>query len=259
MKLFKLVVVVLILWPVSLLADEQQKQIDAVSKLIEQRLPSVQIQHIAPSVVPGLYEVMASGQLLYISEDGKYLINGRLFDITNGIVNLSDQTKERIDAQKNPYRKAELAKLPNDDFIVFKADDEKFRISVFTDVDCGYCRQLHREMENYNDLGITVQYLGFPRAGIGSPSHAKLRSIWCSDDPNAAMNKGKIQREFGSATCDDPLAEHMNLVRNFGISGTPAIILQSGRLLPGFVPPAQLLQMLEQDAENAQKVSSAGQ
>ena len=259
MKLFKFVVVALAFLPAALLADEQQDKTDAVSKLIEQRLPSVQIQYIAPSVVPGLYEVMASGQLLYISEDGKYLINGRLFDITNGIVNLSDQTKERIDAQKNPYRKAELAKLPSEDFIVFKADDEKYRISVFTDVDCGYCRQLHREMENYNDLGITVQYLGFPRAGIGSPSHAKLRSIWCADDRNAAMNKGKIQREFGSDTCNDPLSNHMNLVRNFGISGTPAIIMGSGRLLPGFVPPAQLLEMLEQDAANASKDSSTGQ
>lgn len=259
MKLFKLVIVSLIVWPLTLLADDQKDKTDAVSKLLEQRLPSIEIQYIAPSVVPGLFEVMASGQLLYITEDGNYLFNGKLFDITNGIVSLSDETKERIDAQKNPYRKAEIAKLSNEDFIVFKAANEKYRISVFTDVDCGYCRQLHREMENYNDLGITVQYLGFPRAGIGSPSYAKLRSIWCADDRNEAMNNGKIKRQFGTDTCADPLSDHMNLVRNFGISGTPAIILDSGKLLPGFVEPVKLLEMLERDAATADRNISAGQ
>jgi thiol:disulfide interchange protein DsbC len=232
-------------------AETDQEKMDKVKEALTRSLSDINVEYIAPAPVKGLYEVMASGQLLYVTENGKHLINGRLFDITNGIKDLTQEAVARVDSLKAPMRLEALAEVNEDDMIIFKAAQEKYQITVFTDVDCGYCRALHREIPNYNDMGITVRYMGFPRAGIGSTSHAKLRSVWCSDNQQAAMDKAKIDREFGTDTCDDPLVEHMKLVRTFGITGTPAIILESGRLLSGFVRDNdEFLKMIKQDHES---------
>ncbi len=246
----------LLLAAVGLSADDTEKT-DELKALLESRLNKFEVEYIAESAIDGLYEVFSQGQLLYVTKDGNHLINGSLFNITDGIVNVSEETKQRIDELKYPLRRELLAKVSDQDMIVFAAENEKHRISVFTDVDCGYCRKLHREIEQLNDLGITVRYLGYPRAGIGSSSHIKLRSIWCADDPNAAMTRGKIDREFGTDTCDDPLVDHMKLVRQFGLSGTPAIIFESGRLVPGYVEAPRLLRILNEDqAAYAAKTNS---
>ena len=262
MKYTLLLIMTLVVSPMTAIADDDNT--DKIKALVQSRLANFEVEYISESAVNGLYEVYAQGQLLYVTADGNHLINGSMFNITNGIVNLSEETKQRIDEQKYPLRRDKLAGVDEKDMIVFAAENEKHRISVFTDVDCGYCRKLHREIEQLNNLGITVQYLGYPRAGIGSSSHVKLRSIWCAADPNSAMTKGKIDREFGTDTCDDPLIEHMQLVREFGLSGTPAIILESGRLIPGYVEAPRLLKMLDQDqatfaAKNAAQESTSGQ
>ena len=262
MKFTLFLIMAIILSPLSVFAEDDKT--DKIKELLESRLSNFDIEYISESEVSGLFEVYAQGQLLYVTSDGNHLINGSMFNITDGIVNLSEQTKQRIDEKKFPLRREKMAEVDEGDMIVFAAEEEKHRISVFTDVDCGYCRKLHREIEQLNELGITVQYLGYPRAGIGSSSHVKLRSIWCAADPNAAMTKGKIDREFGTDTCDDPLIEHMKLVRDFGLSGTPAIILESGRLIPGYVEAPRLIKMLDQDQaafaeQNAEQDSNSGQ
>ena len=225
----------------------EKKQLALIQQQIEKNIPSINIESIGKSRMPGIYEVMASGQLLYISEDAKFLISGKLFSINNGITDLTAESMERLELVKAPSRREKISAVNQDDMIIFKAADEKHRITVFTDVDCSYCRKLHKEMDNYNKLGITVQYLGFPRAGIGSPSHRKLQTVWCAEDQLEAMNKAKIDRTFGSDTCDDPFEKHLKLVREFGLTGTPAIILKSGRLIPGFIDPKRLLTMIKDD------------
>ncbi len=226
---------------------DEKKQLALLQQQIEKNIPSVNIESIAKSRMPGIYEVMSSGQLLYVSEDGKYLMTGKLFSITNGITDLTAESMERFELLKAPSRRDKINAINKKDMIVFKAADEKYRVTVFTDVDCSYCRKLHKEMKNYNKLGITVQYMGFPRAGFGSPSHKKLQTVWCADDPLDAMNKAKIDRTFGNNSCEDPLEKHLQLVREFGLNGTPAIILKSGRLIPGFVEPSKLLTIVKDD------------
>lgn len=225
----------------------EKKQLALIQQQIEKNIPSINIESIVKSRMPGIYEVMASGQLLYISEDAKFLISGKLFSINNGITDLTAESMERLELVKAPSRREKISAVNKDDMIIFKAADEKHRITVFTDVDCSYCRKLHKEMDNYNKLGITVQYLGYPRAGIGSPSHRKLQTVWCAKDQLEAMNKAKIDRTFGSDTCEDPLEKHLKLVRDFGLTGTPAIILKSGRLIPGFIAPKRLLTIIKDD------------
>ncbi|MCP4274616.1 MAG: DsbC family protein [Gammaproteobacteria bacterium] len=225
----------------------KNEQLDFLQQQIEKKIPGVKVDSIRKSKMPGLYEVMSSGQLLYVSKDAQYLISGKLFSISNGVRDLTAESMERFELIKAPSRREKINAINEKDMIVFKATDEKYRVTVFTDVDCSYCRKLHKEMKNYNKLGITVQYMGFPRAGIGSPSHKKLQSVWCADDPLDAMNKAKIDRTFGSNTCDDPLEKHIRLVKEFGLTGTPAIILKSGRLIPGFIDPRRLLTLVKDD------------
>jgi len=254
-KLFRLILVVcLIPTTLNLFAEESQPvddqtEVENVKQQIEKNIPNITIDSVTKSRMPGIYEVLTSGQILYVSEDAKYLISGKLFSIENGIKDLTEESMQRVDMKMAPMRRDKVSAVRSEDMIIFKAPEEKHRITVFTDVDCAYCRKLHKEMDNYNKLGITVQYMGFPRAGLGSPSHKKLQTVWCAKDPVAAMNKAKLERAFGTDTCEDPLASHMNLVRQFGLNGTPAIILKSGRYLPGYLEADQLLAILEQDNE----------
>jgi len=233
--------------PADNLVENNVSDIATIQEKIEKNIPSIKIEAVNKSDMPGVYEILSSGQLLYVSEDGKYLISGKLFSIENGIKDLTAASMERIDMLKAPKRRDKIKAVSDKDMIIFKAPDEKYKVTVFTDVDCSFCRKLHKEMDNYNKLGITIQYMGFPRAGIGSPSHKKLQSVWCADDPLEAMNKAKNDRVFGSDSCDDPLTEQYKLVREFGLNGTPALILKSGKLLPGFVTPNQLLAIIKED------------
>ena len=249
-KLFKAILITCLIPLGSALiaeTDLEQEKLDAIKMKIEKNIPSIKVDVITKSRMPGIYEVLSSGQLLYISEDAKYLISGKLFSIEKGIRDLTQESMALIDMKVAPVRRDKVSAVKESDMVVFEAADEKHRITVFTDVDCGYCRKLHKQMDNYNDLGITIQYMGFPRAGLGSSSHSKLQTIWCAADRKGAMNKAKLNRTFGTDSCDDPLAEHYKLVKEFGLTGTPALILKSGRYLPGYLDPDKLLQTILKD------------
>ncbi len=240
---------------VNIFADKKE-DMEVVKQQIEKNLPNVNIDYINESPIEGVYEVLSSGQMLYVSKDGRFLISGKLFQIDDGIRDLTQATLDVIDMKVAPSRREKINAVEKSDMIIFKAADEKHRITVFTDVDCAYCRKLHKEMSRYNDLGITVEYMGFPRAGLGSASHKKLQTVWCADDPKLAMDRAKIDRKFGTASCDDPLSNHFKLVRAFGLSGTPAVILKSGRLMPGYADAKRMLSIIEEDEALLEKMES---
>ena len=185
----------------------------------------------------GLYEVTFGSQLFYATEDGRYLIQGNVLDL---------KTREDITARRQgELRLAALDRVGEDSMIVFRAPKEKHVITVFTDIDCGYCRKLHREVGEINDLGITVRYLFFPRSGPNTPSYFKARTVWCSQDRNKALTEAKQGKSLPSKTCDNPVDEHLRLVREFGLNGTPAIVLEDGSLVPGYLPAKKLAKMVE--------------
>lgn len=212
---------------------------------IEARLravsPDIPIANIAPAPVPGFYEVeLVGGETLYATPDGKYFMLGQLFEVQeNNFVNLTEQ-------KRNGVRKALLADIDEADTIVFPAKgDEKAVIHVFTDVDCGYCRKLHSEIDAINGLGISVHYLGYPRAGIGSASHQKLQDAWCAKDRALALTKLKQGDSVSSAACDSAaVAEQYALGQQMGVTGTPAILTSDGRLIPGYLPAKRLAREL---------------
>jgi thiol:disulfide interchange protein DsbC len=138
--------------------------------------------------------------------------------------------------------------VPESEMVIFGADDAKHTITVFTDIDCGYCRKLHREIDDYNKENIRVRYLFYPRAGVGSPSYDKAVSVWCADDRKQAMTDAKSGKTLESKSCDNPVKGHLVLGELMGVNGTPAIVLESGELLPGYVPAKRMAQMLNSQA-----------
>lgn len=212
---------------------------DQASAALKQKLTmlGLEAQQINDSKVAGLKEVVTNRGVFYISNDGQYLVAGRMFDIDNGMTNLTDQTlaKLRLDG---------IEKL-KDSLIVFPAENEKHRITVFTDTTCGYCKKLHGQMDDYNKLGITVQYLAFPRGGLHSRSYDNLQSVWCADDQKGAMTAFKSGSSVKSKACSTAVAQHYELGQAAGVTGTPAIILDDGSMIGGYKPPRALIKDLE--------------
>lgn len=220
---------------------------EQIQAMLEARFPGANIEHVAPSEVDSLYSFILQGDLYYISYDGKYLIDGKMLDITTDkIRNVSQERITKIDQMKSPMRKREIAKLDEEDMVVFKAPNEEYVINVFTDIDCGYCQKMHRERNDYLSRGITIRYLAYPRAGLNSGSASKLEGIWCAKDPQTAMTEAKVERKYREGNCQTPFAEHMSLVRKFGIRGTPGIILENGDLIGGYLPAEIMKQRLDQ-------------
>jgi len=197
---------------------------------------------ITASPIPGLYEVMVGPQLYYVSADGKYLLNGKLYDI---------EKREDLTSPKMEKVKAEMIEqVGEENMVIFAPEKYDYTVTVFTDIDCGYCRKLHSEIKQYNDLGIRVRYMMFPRAGIGSPSYQKAVNVFCSDDRNQALTRAKKGDTLEDRQCENPVAEEYSLGQALGVTGTPAIFLESGELVPGYVPAARMASMLkEQDAK----------
>ncbi len=215
-----------------------------IKELMKKRFPSLNINLINDSKLPGFYAVEADGDLIYITKDGRYFVQGTAIDMEKRI-NLNHEQTTAWNNLKSPMRKADIAALSEDDMVIFKAPNEKHVITVFTDIDCGYCRKLHRERQDYLDRGITIRYLAFPRAGLASSSAKKLEGIWCSKDRQTAMTNGKVKQKFSQATCKNPIAEHMKLVRKFGLGGTPSIVLENGDLIGGYQPAEIMIQTLD--------------
>lgn len=203
---------------------------------------------VQPAAVDGLYEVIFGSTVYYFSADGKHMLGGPLVDVASRR-NLSAAALEKVEREQlQPKRLAFLRELRDADAIVFPASQARHRITVFTDIDCGYCRELHRHIDQYNAAGITVRYVAFPRAGEGSASFKKAENVWCAADRKAAMTTAKAGKDNPDKVCDNPVAEQMHSGEGLGVSGTPAILLDDGRLLPGYVPPDELKRVLDKPA-----------
>ena len=234
-QLFSLLILFLLGFiPATSSADEA-----AVRKTINVIMPSNPPDSVKPSEIPGLYEVMSGPNIVYVSEDGKYLVSGKIIDI--------EARKDITDAKLAKARVVALDKVGLDKMIIFKPKESKYTVSIFTDIDCGYCRKLHAEMDQYLEQGITVQYLFFPRAGKGSDSYNKAVSVWCADDRNAALTAAKQGKTPETKTCDNPIDKHMALGTLLQTRGTPMLVSQKGTIFPGYMPATQLVKALSME------------
>ena len=192
------------------------------------------------SAVPGLYEVsVKGGPTLYVSADGAYFVAGDLFAVgPGGFTNLAEQ-------KRDADRRSALSAIKPADMIVFAPPNPKATITVFTDVDCGYCRKFHKEVPQLNAMGIAVHYLAFPRAGLGSSSFRKIATAWCSPDRGAMLTRMKNGEDVPENVCDgNPVAAQYALGEQLGVTGTPALVLEDGTLIPGYQPADELARLL---------------
>lgn len=202
--------------------------------------PDAEITHIGDSPIPGFKEVALGARIVYLSNDGTRLIQGALFDIPSR-ENLT-QVSEAV------LRKDLLAEAGADRRIVFAAAKPRHVVTVFTDIDCGYCRKLHEQIADYNRLGITVEYLFYPRTGIGGESFDKAVAVWCAPDRRVAMTAAKAGKVLPPGKCANPVTQDYDLGRRIGLEGTPAIYAGNGEQLGGYVEPADMLARLDEIA-----------
>lgn len=200
----------------------------------------VAVEDVRMSPLAGIYELRAGTEIVYVSADGKYLLQGDLFAV--------DDQRNLTEAKRRQARLNLLAEVDSDQMITFPASNEKHLITVFTDIDCAYCRKLHSEMAQLNARGISVHYLFYPRAGVGSSSWKKAQEVWCARDQRQAITIAKQGLPVNSPNCgSDPVLEDYKLGQLMGVSGTPTIITDTGQLIGGYLPVARLAQVLNQD------------
>jgi len=216
----------------------EKEDLATVKAALKAAVPQTEPDSLSASPIPGMYEAVYGTQVLYISADGRYLLEGDLFDLESR-VNLSENRRQA--------GRAEVVNgIDPKTMIIFAAKDPKYIVSTFTDIDCGYCRKLHRQIADYNKLGITIRYLAYPRSGVNSESYYKAVSVWCAKDRKAAMTEAKSGKTPPRRDCDNPVRAHMAAARAVGVSGTPTLVLEDGRVIPGYVEPQRLLQILQQ-------------
>lgn len=218
----------------------EAEDIAAIKKVLAALMPQAQADSIKPAGFPGMYEAIFGPQIIYISGDGRYMLEGDLYDLKNR-VNLTE-TKRRVG------RANVVADMDEKDMVVFAPEKGKIKhtITAFTDIDCGYCRKLHQQMKEYNELGIAMRYLAYPRSGVNTPSYDKAVSVWCADDKLAAMTDSKSGVTLPKADCKNPVKDHMEAAKLVGVTGTPTLVLEGGRVIPGYVEPKRLLKILQQ-------------
>jgi thiol:disulfide interchange protein DsbC len=217
----------------------------AIRVSLGKAMPDAEIDSIKASPIPGYREVAVGGRILYVSADGRYLIQGSLFDL-NTRTSLTESSQALI-------RRGILAKVGPERRIIFAPAQTKHRITVFTDIDCGYCRKMHTQIADYNKLGISVEYLFYPRAGMASDAATKAISVWCSADRRKALTDAKNDRPVPKKTCTNPIAADFELGQKIGFDGTPAIYAADGSQIGGYLPPAQMLAALDKLAKSAAK------
>lgn len=213
---------------------------DQIAERLTKAIPGLKVSEVRESEAPGLYEVYSNnGDTIYTTEDGGYLLTGDLLQVTDkGIANVSERNRAIV-------RKQQMEAYGARGVISYRADgEEKAEIAVFTDIDCPYCRKLHDEMAQLNEYGITVHYYGFPRSGPNTRSFKKYVSVWCSEDQQAAMDMAKAGKPVDAQSCENPVRDQFNLGGEVGVTGTPAIVLEDGNMVRGYVPAQKLAEGL---------------
>jgi thiol:disulfide interchange protein DsbC len=200
----------------------------------------VPLEAVRPSPIPGLYEVAHGGEVVYVTPDGHFVIAGDLYD--------SDKGKNLTAVRRAEARAESLKTLNDDDAIIFAPKQPRYTVTVFTDVDCQYCRRLHSDIAEYNRLGVRVRYMFYPRTGPGTDSWRKAESVWCSTNRQEALTRAKqgVEVPVLKAACQTPISRTYAVGQDLGIRGTPGIFTERGDYVAGYLPPAQLLEKLKQ-------------
>ena len=231
---FRLFFLILIFFATSAIANDALKK--EFQKSLSRLSSDFEISDVKETPIKGIYQVTIGPDVIYMSRDGNYVLKGEILDIGNRR-NLTEdfRAQTRINL---------LNTIADSEYIEFSSTKTKNHIYVFTDVDCGYCRKLHRDVPELNSMGIAVRYLAYPRAGVDSIIGEEMRNVWCAENRQKALTTSKNRQPIEVKICDAPIARHHALGRELGVTGTPAIFLENGRKLPGYIPPDELYEQI---------------
>lgn len=216
----------------------------SVEQAMRELAPTAETIAVSETPIAGILQVQINGEIVYASSDGRYLLQGRLVDL--------ETRNDLTELAKSGQRRELMQELDPSKQIAFEPENPDYELVVFTDIDCGYCRKLHSQMAEYNEVGIGIRYMSFPRAGIGSHSYEKAVSVWCATDQQSALTNAKLGNEPEPLQCDNPIAEQYDMGKRLGVTGTPALLMDDGQLIPGYVPPDKLRARLDQLAGASQ-------
>ena len=208
---------------------------EEVKRKLTQQL-MVEVDKVQSSIVPGFYQAEIGGDLVHISKDGQFVLTGDLLDL-QAKKNLSEQYRKQ-------KRASELANMDKDSLIIFGPEKPEHVVTVFTDIDCGFCRKLHSQIDEYAKEGIQVRYISFPRSGPNTESYFKAVSVWCSEDKNKALTDAKNGKKLPAKECSHPIDEHLKMANQLNVRATPWIVSSSGQEFPGYLSPKDLLAKL---------------
>jgi thiol:disulfide interchange protein DsbC len=209
---------------------------------VAKRIKGAHPDDLRATPIPGIYEYTQGTQIAYVTADGKYAISGDLFELSSS-ANLTENRRREL-------RLKELASVPEDQMLIFGPKEAKYTVTVFTDVDCAYCRKLHSQIADYNKLGVRVRYMLYPRTGPNTVSWTKAEQVWCSPDRNDALTRAKLGQDLKTKACpNNPVAHTYAVGRDFQLQGTPSIVLANGEMLDGYEPPDVLLQHLKESLQ----------
>jgi thiol:disulfide interchange protein DsbC len=209
------------------------------------KLQGAKPEDVAYSPIPGLYEITMGGLIAYVSSDGKYLVSGNVYDL--------DTQSNLTAARRNAARAKALAAVQDDQMIVFSPANPKMTVTVFTDIDCGYCRRFHNQIAELNKAGVRVRYMMFPRTGPGTESWRKAEAVWCSKDRRDALTRAKRGEDLKGKGCPEAASvqAQYSMGDDLGVEGTPAIFTQAGDYIGGFMTPEQLVQTVQESQKPA--------
>lgn len=243
MQIIQIVTLSFLLFSSAVLSNDHEnslEEIDLVLQALLEIFPGATDYSLNDSVVDGLYAVSIGSEVIYVSKDGKFLIRGEIYDLQNS-VNVTEEKRVlgRLDVMQS---------LDEETMIIYEPKKIKHTITIFTDIDCGYCRKFHQQIGDYLDLGIRVRYLSFPRTGPDTESWEKAQSVWCSKNRQDSLDRAKQGKNIDSVFCfDSPVEKHYNLGSVFNISGTPTIVTEKGKIIVGYLPPESLLFRLTEE------------
>lgn len=219
------------------LAEETDAGVATLEKALASRKPPIRADEISATPLPGLYQVVLGRQVVYMDANAEYMLDGDLMNLKSQI-NYTENAKSKI-------RLNAIAALGEENMLVYRPAKVEHKITVVTDIDCPYCRRLHNEVPEYLENNVEVRYIFMPLKG--AKDRKKTESVWCSDDRQEALDIAKAGGEIEEKTCDNPLDKQMQTARQLGVRGTPAIILESGEMLPGYMPVKKLVAELRKN------------
>lgn len=219
------------------LSADESAELQKVRETVSGLFSGIEADDIFASEIDGWYTIRKGAIIAYISGDGRYLLQGDLIDLQEQ-TNLSEK-------DRNNARVKMMDAVPDDQLIVFKPDNVRHTVSVFTDIDCTFCRRLHNQIDEYMAEGIEVRYFLYPRSGPATDSWTKAEHVWCANDRNKALTLAKQDKSFDFANCDSSaISKQYAIGQDVGLRGTPAIVLEDGTLFSGYLPPKQLAEAI---------------